>query len=267
MPLIISPMVEDDIPIIVAIEHAAVVQSPLNPLTVVRKKLANIPTGENSDEEYLKSIEAIVLAGYRRRAQENTYFYKLIDTDIPADSDKHRGIVSFLVWRIVTGSGRDEVRGTQDNGHDACREDAPEMRSVAAANHDEKKSDDQSVSAFSGTAVGRELNRLAARFRQEHFPNEPYQVFEVGMTLPAYWRRGALSMLLEHALQVADERGIISVMQASEMGWPLYHSLGFEVVKETALDLKPFGLDASVPHRDMIRRPGRGVRRRIRAKL
>ncbi|GJN78372.1 hypothetical protein PLIIFM63780_001866 [Purpureocillium lilacinum] len=172
-------MVEDDIPIIVAIEHAAVVQSPLNPLTVVRKKLANIPTGENSDEEYLKSIEAIVLAGYRRRAQDNTYFYKLIDTDIPADSDKHRGIVSFLVWRIVTGSGRDEVMGTQHNGHDACREDAPEMRSVAAANHDEKKSDDQSVSAFSGTAVGRELNRLAARFRREHFPNEPYQVFEL----------------------------------------------------------------------------------------
>ncbi|KAL3963304.1 hypothetical protein ACCO45_000308 [Purpureocillium lilacinum] len=195
MPLIISPMVEDDIPIIVAIEHAAVVQSPLNPLTTKNTSRA------------LRQSFSLAIAGAPRN---NTYFYKLIDTDIPADSDKHRGIVSFLVWRIVAGSGRDEVMGTQHNGHDACREDAPEMRSVAAANHDEKKSDDQSVSAFSGTAVGRELNRLAARFRREHFPNEPYQVFEVGMTLPAYWRRGALSMLLEHALQVADERGIIS---------------------------------------------------------
>lgn len=252
MPLVVSPAVENDIPIIVAIEHAAVTQSPLNPLSIVRRRLKDLELGrEQGENEHLKQMEDLVRTGYARRVEDNTYFYKVTDTNIPANSDIYRGIVSFLVWRFVAQGGDvEEKQGGTIPRHEELR-----TSQGPAASCDATAGQERGVSAFAETAVGKEFDRLAARFRREHFPNEPYLLLEVGMTLPAHWRRGALSLLLGRALEMADEKGIISVMQASDMGWPLYQSLGFEVVREGSLDLKPFGLDVTIPHRDMIRRP------------
>ncbi|KAJ6437120.1 C6 transcription factor [Purpureocillium lavendulum] len=91
MPLIVSPVTDADIPIIVAIEHAAVVQSPLNPLAAVRQKLFNLTPGhKQEDEEYLRQMERIVRAGFARRVKDNSYFFKVTDTDIPAHTDNKR---------------------------------------------------------------------------------------------------------------------------------------------------------------------------------
>ncbi|KID74514.1 uncharacterized protein G6M90_00g111640 [Metarhizium brunneum] len=259
MPLVVSPVVEDDIPIIVAIEHAAVAQSPLHPLSIARRRLANFEANrEVSEEEYLKRMGDVVRTAFRRRAEDNTSFYRVTDTGIPSECDKYHGIVSFIVWRIET---RDGYSGNTDSDEKGCetrgstRIAASRPSQQGATSRDLTRIDEERMSAFSETAVGRELNRLAALFRKKHFPNEPYLLFEVGMTLPAYWRRGALSLLIKHAVKVADERGIISAMQASDMGWRLYQKLGFEVMNETVLDLRPFGINACIPHRDMMRRP------------
>lgn len=53
----------------------------------------------------------------------------------------------------------------------------------------------------------------------------------VGMVLtrPDYRRRGLATILLKEALRAADERGVETVkLDATEMGRPLYGSLGFE---------------------------------------
>lgn len=57
----------------------------------------------------------------------------------------------------------------------------------------------------------------------------------------------------------ADAQGLVAVLHASPPGLRLYQSCGFKVVKEYAMDLRPYGVDASEPRRGMVRRPQSGV--------
>ena len=53
----------------------------------------------------------------------------------------------------------------------------------------------------------------------------------------------------------ADERGLISVLTASEAGLKVYLKHGFEVVREYELDLEPYGVAKVERRRNMIRQP------------
>ena len=75
------------------------------------------------------------------------------------------------------------------------------------------------------------------------------------VTHPEHRRRGAASMLVKRVIDETDRRGIVSVLQASEMGIGCYRKVGFEVVSEVQIDLKPFGVDAVEVTRNMIRWP------------
>jgi GNAT superfamily N-acetyltransferase len=77
----------------------------------------------------------------------------------------------------------------------------------------------------------------------------------VVVTHPDHQLRGAASMLVRWGTDEADKRGIISVLQASQMGLGCYLKNGFEIVREVEMDLKPFGVDEIEIRRGMIRRP------------
>lgn len=62
-------------------------------------------------------------------------------------------------------------------------------------------------------------------------------------------------MLVDWGCQRADERGLISVLTASEAGLKVYLKHGFEVVRAYELDLVPYGLAKVEFRRNMIRQP------------
>jgi len=62
-------------------------------------------------------------------------------------------------------------------------------------------------------------------------------------------------MLVKWGCDRADERGLISVLMASETGLGLYLKHGFEVKKVNEFDLSPYGIDEVEVRRGMIRQP------------
>jgi predicted N-acetyltransferase YhbS len=79
------------------------------------------------------------------------------------------------------------------------------------------------------------------------------------VTHPKHQRRGAGGMLVRWGCKKADERGVISILQAAEAGLQLYLKHGFEIVKETPMDLRPYGVDETEIRRHMIRQPRKEV--------
>lgn len=75
------------------------------------------------------------------------------------------------------------------------------------------------------------------------------------VTTPAHRRRGAASRLIEWGTQRADERGLKSVLMASEAGLNAYLKHGFKVVREVEMDLRPYGVEATELRRWMVRDP------------
>lgn len=62
-------------------------------------------------------------------------------------------------------------------------------------------------------------------------------------------------MLVQWGCDRADELGLQSCLTASQAGLGVYLKHEFVVVKETLLDLKPFGVDEVEVRRGMIRPP------------
>lgn len=64
-------------------------------------------------------------------------------------------------------------------------------------------------------------------------------------------------MLVKYGCDVADEKGILCAVGASDAGYPLYARHGFEVKTTRDHDLRPYGVDAIEQGRSMIR-PAKG---------
>ncbi|EMD01209.1 hypothetical protein BAUCODRAFT_58533, partial [Baudoinia panamericana UAMH 10762] len=75
------------------------------------------------------------------------------------------------------------------------------------------------------------------------------------VTHPKHQRRGAGSMLVQWGCEKADAHGTIAALFASTAGLAVYQKYGFEVVQETPLDLRPFGVDATDVRRACLRQP------------
>ena len=62
-------------------------------------------------------------------------------------------------------------------------------------------------------------------------------------------------MLVKWGCDKADDHGMIWAVQASEAGTAVYAKHGFKTVKESEIDLRPYGVDQSELRRSMIREP------------
>lgn len=87
----------------------------------------------------------------------------------------------------------------------------------------------------------------------EAFGLTPIADLKVLVTDPKYQRKGAGSMLIKYGCDVADEKGVLCALGASEAGYSLYMRHGFEIVEQNEMDLRPFGVDATELSRRMIR--------------
>lgn len=81
-------------------------------------------------------------------------------------------------------------------------------------------------------------------------------------TDPKHQRRGAGRKLLKWGTDLADESRVLPCyLEASEMGQPLYRSLGFRDVETLDMDLGKWGGEGIYHHYVMYREPqvGRSV--------
>lgn len=225
MPLVISPVTEPDLPILAAIDHAAMSSGPL---PTVRQNLC----GFTSHSDYQKNIVATLTIHFAKRLEEDMHYYKVTDTDMSPEtlaSDPYKGIICFCVWKI----------------HDTTR--SPPRPTSPSPSPKQPRTRNQPLrpSNFPETSLAAYIAKLADDFRAEYFPGESYLFFEMLMTAPAHQRRGAGRLLIKHAQEMADRRGIlVSAGQGSEDGIGLYMKCGYEPVKEFYMDMRPYGVDA-----------------------
>ncbi|KAM7212494.1 acyl-coa n-acyltransferase [Rhypophila decipiens] len=206
MPLTVSPVTEQDLPTIVAIDDAAMSGGPL---PLVRQTLCGFP----SHASYLSDILATLRTNFAKRAEQDMHYYKVTD----AENDD---IICFCVWKI----------------HDTTRSPHPPSRGTRAQ--------PLRPSNFPQTSLSAYVALLADDLRADYFPDESYLFFEMLMTAPAHQRRGAGRLLIKHALEMADARGIlVSAGQGSEHGIGLYKRCGYAPVREFWMDMRPYGVD------------------------
>ena len=53
----------------------------------------------------------------------------------------------------------------------------------------------------------------------------------------------------------ADKLGLLSYLEASPMGKPLYERFGYKEVRDLPFDARSWGLDRDLPHVIMTRQP------------
>ena len=75
------------------------------------------------------------------------------------------------------------------------------------------------------------------------------------VTDPEHQRRGAGALLINWGLERADKAQLLSFLEATETGRPLYIKLGFKAVHEEVFDLSKYGAQGIETNTAMIRDP------------
>jgi GNAT superfamily N-acetyltransferase len=74
-------------------------------------------------------------------------------------------------------------------------------------------------------------------------------------TDPDHQRRGAGSKCLEWGTAEADRLGLVSYLESSEEGRPLYEKFGFKEVGRIVVDLSKWGASTQAKAYQMVREP------------
>ncbi|KAI9742693.1 MAG: hypothetical protein M1818_003834 [Claussenomyces sp. TS43310] len=79
-------------------------------------------------------------------------------------------------------------------------------------------------------------------------PDEAHHILMNLATAPEFQRRGAGRTLVKYGLERADKDGIITRLDGSPSGVPLYRTLGFEEVDRLEIPLEEFGGEGKHVH-------------------
>jgi GNAT superfamily N-acetyltransferase len=74
-------------------------------------------------------------------------------------------------------------------------------------------------------------------------------------THPAYQRRGLATKLLKHVLDMADRKGKLSYIEATDAGFPVYQRLNYKQIDLLEVDLSKWGGKGVGLNRIMLREP------------
>ncbi|KAL6231023.1 hypothetical protein BDW75DRAFT_233935 [Aspergillus navahoensis] len=96
-----------------------------------------------------------------------------------------------------------------------------------------KQEEEQHVADWYPDGVGREFATLAVRqfeMPRERMGRRGHAFLHIAFTHPSYRRQGLGNMFMEWGLRIADERGLESWLDATELGVPLYERFGFRAI-------------------------------------
>ncbi|KAI7221781.1 hypothetical protein KC333_g1534 [Hortaea werneckii] len=216
MALELSFMEEDDIPAFAAVEAAAMAR-----WSVARTMDMSSQGGELRQE----MVERWAREGFRNDSQQ--VWLKVTDTELDE-------LVAAALWRFELADER-----AQDASLVPARDAAVEppgqthlVPEVMAA-----------------------MGKIWEAFKHEFVGGQAFANLSILVTHPHHQGRGAASMLVRWGCEKADERDMVAALMATEAGVGVYLRHDFQVLNETELDLRPYGVDASDLRIGMLRRP------------
>jgi hypothetical protein len=168
MPLLLLPLLEQDIPAYAALDAAAMATLGLARAMSLSAP-PDAPPRQQMIEEWTKKDLATL-------EETDSLYLKVVDTDLPAThgATDEGEIIAAAYWTF--GEGGDAARkGNEGKGR--------------AGQEDEKKE------GLAGTGIGVEMMREWEEFRREFFPGQPY-ASEIAIHLLSYERFRALDSWL-----------------------------------------------------------------------
>ncbi|KAK4995998.1 hypothetical protein LTR66_004291 [Elasticomyces elasticus] len=215
MPLVLSPMTEEDIPAYSEILWSAFDRG-LMPLFY-----PNGRTPEIDKHTFRHNLKAF-------RTDPDQRYMKVIDTDLPPgdkDPQQEGRIVSVSLWHVYDHDRTDE-----------------EMKKA------EEKGKEDGFAPGANVAMMEAFFGALAACKKEILGNRAY-------IYPHHHRRGAGALHLKWGLGLADELGLPAYLEGSEMGQPLYRRWGFEPLKVLPFDTTKYGGSRRQDHMCMLRPP------------
>ncbi|KAH6609892.1 hypothetical protein Trco_003238 [Trichoderma cornu-damae] len=158
----------------------------------------------------------------RKRGEPACQWMKVVDTDLEAKGEN--GMVSFTVWYIWSGQA------------------GPSFPSKAWG----PGANEEACDAF--------FNEMDRRW-WARFQGKQHVYLKLLHTDPDHQRRGAGGMCLQWGTAEADRLGLVSYLEASEEGRPLYEKYGFKEVDRIVVDLSRWGAPITATAYLMMREP------------
>ncbi|KAI6903365.1 hypothetical protein KC318_g7017 [Hortaea werneckii] len=216
MALELSFMEEDDIPTFAAVEAAAMAG-----WSVARA----MDMASQGGEPRQAMVERWAREGFRNDSQQ--VFLKATDTELGE-------LVAAALWRFELA---DEIADGASlvPARDAAVEPQGQPHPVPD--------------------VMAAMGKIWEAFKSEFVGGQAFANLSILVTHPHHQRRGAASMLVRWGCGKADERDMVAALMATEAGVGVYLRHDFQVLNETVLDLRPYGVDASDLRIGMLRRP------------
>ncbi|PNP37681.1 hypothetical protein TGAM01_v203400 [Trichoderma gamsii] len=172
--------------------------------------------------EGMKTEDRIAIMIARKNEEPAFQMMKVVDTDLEAKGED--GIIACTLWFIWSGD---------------LRPSKPKRTWGPGTNV-------EACDAFFGEMD----RRWWARFE-----GKPHVYLKLLHTDPDHQRRGAGSKCLEWGTAEADRLGLVSYLESSEEGRPLYEKFGFKEVDRIVVDLSKWGASTQAKAYQMVREP------------
>jgi WD repeat-containing protein 48 len=190
------------------------------------------------------SIRGVAEDRKRELKKPHMWHWKIVDTELPPSADdppKAGGrIIAIAAWSIVNVS-KSGSKETQEDVTPPLNDEAPPFRPP------ELRLD----------AVASIFGPLRAAQASIMGTSDPYFMLNTLATHPDHQGRGAASMLLDWGLGKADREGLVTYLDATGVGKPVYEKRGFKVVRSIEWDREAWGGKGSDCHWCMVREPKR----------
>jgi len=193
------------------------------------------------------SIRGVAEDRKREIKKPNTWHWKVVDTDLEPSSDDppNNGgrTIAVSVWSMRNVSVMKEGENNE----------APSLPT--------EKSDD--IPGFLPPelrldALGSLLGPLRAAQASIMGTSTPYFMLNQLATHPEHQGRGAAKMMLDWGMQKADEEGLVTYLDSTTTGRPVYERRGFALAKAFEWDRVPWGGEGKEWHGCMVR-PAKSV--------
>ncbi|KAI6814801.1 hypothetical protein KC332_g7191 [Hortaea werneckii] len=220
MTLELSFMEEDDIPAFAAVEAAAMAG-----WSVARA----MDMASKGGEPRQQMVERWAREGLQNDSQQ--VWLKVTDTELGE-------LVAAALWRFELADQKAGAAGAAGS--------VPAKRDATVELQGQTRPVPDVIAA---------MDKIWEAFKCEFVGGRALANLSMLVTHPSHQRRGAASMLVQWGCEKADERGMIAALIATEAGTGVYSRHGFQVMKQTMLDLRPYSVDATDLRIGMLRRP------------
>ncbi|KZM22841.1 N-acetyltransferase [Ascochyta rabiei] len=187
----------------------------------------------------------------------NVWHWKIVDTDLPPSKDDPEDnggrTIAIAVWKMMNADGKDERK----------KEGGELVEHASIPVEVEVKTDSPLGPRFpSFLPPELRLDALASLFdpldasRGEIMGTEnTFFMLNSFATHPDHQGRGAGSLLLDWGTGKADNEGLVTYLDATQVARPVYEKRGFEVRRAVEWDRTKWGGEGKDVHFCMVRQP------------